>query len=131
METASYFARKHRLEHYLDDPALLNETILRLLVLQEAMQNEGHRKGGGERAGSGTISVRRSVAGAFTARCCGDPSYRYAVETALRASTASVPLFQRGRFTDLLTSRGVPGDRIAAYAGTLALSDDTHCVDPE
>lgn len=131
METASYFARKHGLEQYLDDPALLNDTILRLLVLQEAMQNEAGRRRAAEPAGSGDIVVRRTVVGAFTARRSGDLDYRYAVETALRAATAPVPLFQRARFIDMLKGMGVPGDRSAAYAASAALSDDTHCVDPE
>ncbi len=40
METASYFAKKHGLEAYLEKPAELNELIFKLLVLEETLQME-------------------------------------------------------------------------------------------
>ena len=131
METASYFAKKHGLEHYLDKPTELNEMILKLLVLQETLQDEALRER--RRAGSSgdTLSVARPVTGRFTASCAGDKTYQYAVETALRAATAPVPLFQRGRFEGLLRKMGVPEDRIKEYCGSVFLSDDTHCIDQE
>jgi hypothetical protein len=131
METASYFARKHGLERFLDDPAELNEVILKMMVLQETMQGEQERRSKGERAGAGIIEVRRKAIGRFTARCSGDPAYRYAVETALKGSTATVALFQRGRFVTLLRQLGVPEDRIEEFCATVAIDDDTHCFDPE
>ncbi|MDH4164539.1 MAG: hypothetical protein OEW15_17895 [Nitrospirota bacterium] len=129
METASYFAKKHGLEHYLDKPRELNEMILKLLVLQETMQDEAMRARRRSASSGEIISVGRTVTGRFTAACDGDRTYQYAVETALRASTAPVPIFQWGRFEGLLEKMGVPGDRIAEYVGTVMLSDDTHCID--
>ena len=131
METASYFAKKHGLETYLDRPAELNELIFRLLVLQETLQAEQAWKRENGEAPVPPISVRRTVHGKFIARCAGDPVYRYAVETALRSATTIVPLFQRGRFGNALRSMGVPEDRIREYSDSIVLSDDTLCVDPE
>jgi hypothetical protein len=131
METAACFARKHGLEQYLDKPAELNETILRLLVLQEALHGEQARKAAGARPGDAAIAVRRKAIGAFTVRCSGDQAYRYAVETALKGSTATVALFQRGRFFTLLRQLGVPDERISAFCKSIIVDDNTHCFDPE
>jgi len=130
METAAYFARKHGLEQYLDRPAELNELILKLLVLQETMQREQARMSGDERAGQ-AIRVRRKAFGSFTIRCHGDASYRYAAETALKGSTATVPVFQHGRFTALMRQMGVPEDRIRDLCASVVIDDDTHCFDAE
>ncbi|MDA8099306.1 MAG: hypothetical protein M0042_06740 [Nitrospiraceae bacterium] len=126
METASYFAKKHGLEHYHDHPEELNETIIKLLVLQEALQQESRRMATGD-----TISVSRSAAGRFAIACRGEAAYRYAVETAFRGATALVPLFQQNRFRHLLEKMGVPGERIDEYCATVVISDDTQCIDPE
>jgi hypothetical protein len=130
METAAFFARKHGLERYLDDPAELNSAIFKLLVLQEALQEEQARRSGGG-TGAAAISVRRTVHGKFTASCSGDGAYRYAVEMALRAATTVTPLFQRGLFENTLHSMGVPGERIEVYSDSVVLSDDTRCIDPD
>ncbi len=131
METASYFAKKHGLEAYLDRPAELNELIFRLLVLQETLQAEQARTRERSAPPAPQISVRRTVHGKFTALCAGEPAYRYAVETALRSATTVAPLFQRGRFVNALRSMGVPEERIREYCDSIVLSDDTLCVDPE
>ncbi len=131
METASVFAKKHDLEQYLDKPAELNGLIFKLLVLQETLQSEAARKARRDRPASAEISVRRIAQGKFTVACSGDAAYRYAVETALRASTLVAPLFQRGRFMNALRSMGVPEERIGEYCDSIVLSDDTLCFDPE
>ena len=131
MESASSFAKKHGLEHYLDKPDDLNEMILKLMVLQETMQAEGARKNRPGEQGRETILVQRTAAGKFTARCSGDPAYRYAVTTALQGSTALAPLFQRGRFISLLRKMGVPEEKIAEYCSSMMLDDDTLCMDQE
>jgi hypothetical protein len=131
METAAYFARKHGLERYLDRPEDLNEMILKLLVLQETLQREQERGSMKESDGTGPITVRRTAAGRFSARCTGALAYRYAVETALKASTMTIPLFHQGRFTSMLRRMGVPEERIFEYCRTIAVDDDTHCVDQE
>ncbi len=131
METASVFANKHGLVQYLEKPDELNELIIKLLVLQEAMQAESERKTLAKEPGSNSISIRRTAAGKFTARCFGDEAYRYAVTTGLQGSTTLVPFFQRGRFASLLRKMGVPEDRIAEYCSSVTLHDDTVCIDPE
>jgi hypothetical protein len=131
MESASYFAKKHGLEKYLDKPDELNELILKLMVLQETLQAEGARKNRAGEQGREAILVRRTAAGKFTARCSGDAAYRYAVTTALQGSTALVPIFQRGRFISLLKKMGVPEERIAEYSSTMVVDDDTLCIDQE
>jgi len=133
MESASYFAKKHGLEQYLDRPAELNELIFKLLILQESLQNERTRvkRNAGAGAGEETISIRRTVAGKFTAASIGDSRYRYAVETALRGSTATIAVFQRARFIKMLSDMGVPGERIAEYCDTVTLDDDTQVIDRE
>jgi hypothetical protein len=131
METASFFAKKNGLEQYLDKPVELNSLIFKLLVLQETVQAEEARKSKSDRPDAASISVRRTAQGKFTAACAGDATYRYAVETALRASTIIAPLFQRGRFVNALRSMGVPEERISEYCNSIVLSDDTLCIDPE
>ena len=131
METASVLAKKHGLEQYLERPDELNKMILKLLVLQEALQADAERKLRTEGPGRKIISVRRAAGGKFTVRCSGEGAYHYAVATALQGSTALVPLFQRGRFTSLLRQMGVPEDRIAEYCSSVALHDDTVCIDQE
>jgi len=131
MESASVFAKKHGLEQYLEKPDALNEMIIKLLVLQEAMQAEAERKMQTEGAGRKIISIRRTAGGKFTVRCSGDGTYRYAVETALKGSTALVPLFQWGRFVSLLRKMGVPEDRSSEYCSSVTLHDDTICIDQE
>jgi hypothetical protein len=51
------------------------------------------------------------------------------VETALRASTAIVAVFQRRLFISMLNRMGVPEDRIADYCDSIIISDDSHCSD--
>jgi hypothetical protein len=131
METASYFAKKHGLESFLDRPAELNALIFKLLVLQETLHAEQARKRERSEATARPISVRRIVQGKFTALCAGDPAYRYAVETALRSATVVAPLFRFGRFVNALRSMGVPEERIREYSDSIMLSDDTLCIDPE
>ena len=72
---------------------------------------------------------KRSVHGKFIAGCTGDKQYRYAVETALRASTTVVAVFRRGLFISMLERLGIPRDRIAQYCDSVIISDDTHCSD--
>jgi len=131
MESASFFAKKHGLEQYLDNPDALNEMLLKLMVLQEALQTEAARKNRAGEGGRETIAVRRGAAGKFTARCNGDPAYRYAVLTALQGSTALVPIFQRRRFISLLKQMGIPEEKINEYCSSVMLDDDTHCIDQE
>ncbi len=129
--TSTSFAKKHNLEQYLEKPDELNEMIVKLLVLQEAMQAEADRKARAKEPGKQAISIRRSAGGKFTAQCYGEETYRDAVTTALQGSTTLVPLFQRRRFADLLRKMGVPEDRIVEYCSTVTLHDDTVCIDPE
>jgi len=131
MESASVFAQKHGLDQYLEDPGALNDMILKLLILQESMQADAARKARTQETDRQEISVRRSAGGKFVASCSGQRTYAYAVATALQGSTALVPLFQRGRFLSLLRRMGVPEDRIAEYCATIALHDDTVCIDQE
>jgi hypothetical protein len=131
METAAYFARKHGLERYLDDPAGLNEMILKLMVLQETIQVERDRRTPQGLPENGSLVVRRKAIGSFTARCSCDPAYRYAVETALKGSTATTALFQRGRFVALLRQMGLPERQIEGACANIVIDDDTHCFDPE
>ncbi len=131
MESASVFAKKHGLERYLEKPDELNEMIVKLLVLQEAMQAESEQSMLAKEPGSQAISIRRTAGGKFTARCFGEGAYRYAVATALQDSTALVPLFQRARFVSLLRKMGVPEGRITVYCASVTLHDDTVCIDPE
>ena len=131
METASYFAKKHGLERYLEAPAELNDMIFKLLVLQETLQAEQARMRGPAVAPDAAISVRRSTAGKFSAACVADSRYRYAVESALRSATTVVPVFRWNVFTGTLRSLGIPEEIISRCLESVLLSDDTLCIDPE
>ena len=128
METAVELAKKLDLEYYLDKPSELNDAIFNLMLLQETLQMEQSRK---MRVNARTISIERTALGKFIAACTGDGTYQYAVETALKAGTAIIPVFQRSRFVKMLRSMGVPEDRIAEYCGSATIDDDTHCMDRE
>ena len=129
MESAAELARKNGLEKYLDKPAELNDAIFNLMLLQETIQLEQGQRLKFRDGGTETITCKRSVHGKFIAGCTGDKQYRYAVETALRASTAIVAVFQRGLFVSMLKRIGVPEERIGQYCGSIIISDDTHCSD--
>ncbi len=129
METAADLAKKFGLEYYLDKPGLLNDAIFSLLLLQESLQLERAKKI--KPSEGGVISVKRPVHGKFIAACTGDGTYRYAVETALQASTFTVAVFQRRRFIGVLRSMGIPEEKIAAFCDSVMVDDDTHCSDRE
>ena len=131
MYTSAGLAKKYNLEFYLDKPAELNQTILNLMLLQEAIQLEHARKKKHEDAEAAFISIRRIAYGKFMASCSGSEMYRYAVETALKAATDTVAVFQRNRFVRALRSMGVPEDKISEFCETVTLDDDTHCIDQE
>ena len=95
------------------------------------MQREQARKTGSEQSGSSAFTVRRKAVGNFTVRCTGALAFGYAAETALKGSTATVPLFQRGRFVSLLRRMGVPENAIEELSASVVIDDDTHCFDPE
>lgn len=129
MDSAADLAKRHGLEKYLDKPAELNDAIFNLMLLQETMQIEQAQRLKIRGSDTGTITSKRSVHGKFIAGCTGDKQYRYAVETALRASTAIIAVFQRGLFISMLKRMGIPEDRIAQYCDSVIISDDTHCSD--
>lgn len=131
MHTAAGLAKKFGLEQYLGQPGPLNEMIFSLMLLQETIQLEHARKSKRERPDAVGISVRRAAYGKFIAVSSGDEKYRYAVETALKASTEVISVFQRSRFVKLLRSMGVPDDKIDEFADTVILDDDTHSIDQE
>ncbi len=131
MENAIDLAKKYGLEHYLDKPAELNDAIFRLLLLQETIQIEQSRNLAFRKSNAETISTKRTVHGAFVAACTGDRTYRYAVDTALKAGTAILAVFQRGRFINVLRSMGVPEEKIAEYVDSIIIDDNTHCIDQE
>jgi hypothetical protein len=131
MHTAEGLAKKHGLEHYLDKPTELNEAIFNLMLLQETIQLEKARMARRDNTGAVAISTRRSASGSFVAVCSGDAKYRYAVETALRAGTAVVAVFLRGRFSGILRGMGVPEDRVMEFADSVTIADDTVCLDQE
>lgn len=131
METAADLAKKYGLERYLDKPAELNDAIFNLMLLQETMQLEQARKKKADRPDAVTISAKRPAHGKFVAACSGDVTYRYAVETALKAGTTVIAVFQRSRFVRVLRSMGVPEDRIAVYCESVTIDDDTHCSDQD
>ncbi len=128
METAVELAKRLDLEYYRDKPVELNEAIFNLMLLQETLQMEQARR---MKVNAGTISIKRGVHGKFVAACAGDRTYRYAVETALKAATAVIPVFQRSRFVSLLRSMGIPEDRIGQYCDSILVDDDTLCSDRE
>jgi hypothetical protein len=128
MESAESFAVKYGLEHYLDKPDELNGMILKLMALQESLQTEQSKK---MKVAAKFISTKRISQGKFIAACRGDDTYRYAVETALRAATDVVAVFQRGRFIRMLKSMGLPDDKITEFSNTVVIDDDTHCIDAD
>ncbi len=128
METAAELAKRLGLEQYLDKPAELNNAIFNLMLLQETLQMEQSRR---MKVNARPISIKRRAHGKFIAACAGDPTYRYAVETALKAGTAVIPVFHRSRFITMLRSMGIPEDRIAQYCDTITVDDDTLCIDRE
>jgi hypothetical protein len=109
MHSAAAIEKKYGLEKYPDKPAELNDGIFHLLLLQEATQKEQVRK---RKVNAINISVKRSVSGKFIAACLGNAKYRYAVETALKASTCAVAVFQRSRFIHVLHDMGIPDESI-------------------
>jgi hypothetical protein len=129
METAADLAKQHGMEKYLDKPAELNDAIFNLMLLQETVKIEQAQRLKIRNTDIETITSKRSVYGKFIAGCAGDKQYRYALETALRASTAIVAVFQRGLFISMLKRMGIPEDRIGQYCGSIIISDDTHCSD--
>ncbi len=128
MESSESLAKKHGLGHYLQKPAELNDAIFNLLLLQETIQLERSRM---MKINAVNISVRRPVTGKFIATCSGQEKYRYAVETALKASTFTVAVFQRSLFINMLRNMGIPEDAISDFCESIALDDDTHCIDQE
>ncbi len=131
MHTPEGLAKKYNLERYLENPGELNEAIFNLMLLQETVQLEQARKRKRDQPDDAVISAKRSVLGNFTAACTGEGKYRYAVETALKAGTMVLAVFQRSRFIQVLRSMGVSEDKIAAFCSTVTIDDNTRCVDPE
>ena len=131
MYTAAALAKKYGLEEYLDKPAELNRAIFNLLLLQETIQMEQARKQPRDPAQEEPITVRRLATGKYRVAVVGDVKYRYAVETALKASTDVLAVFQRARFVSMLRTIGIPDDIIDGFCNTVSIDDDTHCVDPE
>lgn len=131
MYTADGLAKKYGFEQYLDRPAELNEAIFNLMLLQETIQLEQARKKKREEPGSAPIILRRTVYGKFIAACSGDQRFRYAVETAFKASTDSLAVFHRGRFVRALRGMGISEDKINEFCRTIIIEDDTHCIDQE
>jgi len=131
MDNAIDLAKKYGLEHYLGKPSELNEAIFQLLLLQETIQIEQSRTLAFRTSDVETVSLRRNTHGAFISASTGDKKYRYAVETALKAGTTILAVFQRGRFVSILRSMGVPEENIAEYADSIVIDDNTHCTDQE
>ncbi|OGW41515.1 MAG: hypothetical protein A2010_04975 [Nitrospirae bacterium GWD2_57_9] len=131
MYTSSALAKRYGFERYLENPAELNDLIFNLMLLQETIQLEKARKKKREVPETESIQVKRTVYGKFIAGCSGDGKYRYAVETALRASTEVLSVFQRNKFVKVLTSMGVPEDKIREFCESVTIDDDTHCIDGE
>ena len=128
METAAELAKKYGLEQYLDKPAELNEAIFNLMLLQETIQFEQARR---MKVGATAVSIKRSAQGSFIAACTGDKAYRYAAETALKAGTTVLAVFQRKRFISVLRSMGVPEDEITEFCDSVVIDDNTLCFDVE
>ncbi len=128
MEAAAELAKKYGLERYLDKPAELNDAIFHLMLLQETTQLEQARK---MKVGATAITAKRSAHGAFFAACSGDKTYRYPVETALKAGTTVIAVFQRRRFIGVLRSMGVPEDKITEFCDSVVIDDNTLCFDEE
>lgn len=128
METAAELANKYGLERYMDKPDELNDAIFQLMLLQETIQLERARK---MKVGAAAISAKRSAHGTFIVACSGEKTYRYAVETALKAGTTVMTVFQRRRFINVLRSMGVPEDKIAEFCDSVIVDDNTLCFDEE
>ena len=131
MHTSVALAKKFGLERYLDQPGELNEAIFNLMLLQETIQLEQAREKRRDDSQAQHISIKRAATGKFVAGCIGEMKYRYAVETALKASTALLAVFHRSRFTSVLRNMGLPEEKIAEFCQTVTIDDDTHCIDPE
>ena len=128
METAAELAKKYGLERYLDQPVELNDAIFNLMLLQETSQLEQTRK---MKVGAAAITTKRSAHGTFIVACSGDKTYRYPVETALKAGTTVIAVFQRRRFVGVLRSMGVPEDKMAVFCDSIVIDDNTLCFDEE
>ena len=128
METAAEVAKKYGLEQYLDKPAELNDAIFHLLLLQETTQFEQARK---TKVGAAAIAAKQSAYGTFFVTCSGDKTYRYAAETALKAGTTVIAVFQRRRFIGILRSMKVPEDKIVEFCDNVVIDDNTFCFDEE
>ena len=128
METAAELAKKYGVERYLDKPAELNEAIFNLMLLQETLQFEQARR---MQVGSAAVSIKRSAQGSFIAACSGDKAYRYAAETALKAGTTVLAVFQRKRFIGVLRGMGVPEEKITELCDSVVIDDNTLCFDAE
>ena len=128
MKTAAELAKKYGLESYLGKPAELNDAIFQLMLLQETIQLEQARK---MKVGATAVTAKRSARGMFIAACSGDKTYRYAAETALKAATTVVAVFQRKHFIGLLRSLGIPEDKIAEFCNSVVIDDNTLCFDEE
>jgi hypothetical protein len=131
MYTSVGLAKKYGLERYLEQPRELNAVIFNLMLLQETIQLEQARKKKRDDSQAELMSVKRHATGKFIAGCSGEISYRYAVETALKESTALLAVFHRSRFISVLTKMGVPEEKISEFCRTVTLDDDTHCIDQE
>ncbi len=131
MYTSAGLAKKFGLEQYLDKPAELNSAIFNLMLLQETIQLEQARKSRRNAPDKGAIAVKRIAYGKFIASCRGDEKYRYAAETALKASTDILAVFQRNKFVNVLRSLGVPEEGAAEFCDTVVIDDNTHCIDQE
>ena len=128
METAAELAKKYGWERYLGKPAELNDAIFQLMLLQETIQLEQARK---MKVGAAAIAAKRSARGTFFVACSGNKTYRYAVETALKAGTTVIAVFQRRRFIGVLRSMGVPEDKIMEFCDSVVIDDNTLCFDEE
>ncbi len=131
MYTSTALAKKYGMEQYLDRPAELNQMIFNLMLLQETIQLERARKKMRDRSAKGTIAVKRIASGKFVTACVGDEKYRYAVETAFKASSEILAVIQRTRFIRVMQSMGVPQKKIEEFCDSITIEDDTHCIDQE
>jgi hypothetical protein len=107
---------------------VLNDAIFHLLLLQETTQFEQTRK---MKVGAAAIAAKRAAYGTFFVACSGDKTYRYAAETALKAGTTVIAVFQRRRFIGVLRSMGVPEDKIVEFCDNVVIDDNTLCFDEE
>jgi hypothetical protein len=49
----------------------------------------------------------------------------------LKQATATIPVFQRGRFIITLRSMGVPENIISDFSNSVTMEDDSVCIDQE